>query len=257
MPIPGQPWESVRMDFSGLYPEVKGFNYILLVICQMTNMVHIIPTRTDVTAKQVAELYVKEIVRLHGIPESVVSDWDTKFTSQFWTELSRLLEQRLLMSLAYHPQTDGSSERVIQTMSQVLRALVLEYSTSWVDQLPLVEFAMNSAVHESTGYTPFKLNYGWLPRMIRGIGLESSRDSVCQFVENINNVLDKTFNKLLTQHTRQAIEADPDEEWVIHLIEDHRWSPDLKFLVRWELGDTSWEPLKVVDELEALDHYLN
>ena len=95
MPVPSQPWESVGMDFSGPYPEVKGFNYILLVICQMTNMVHIIPMRTDVMAKQVAELYVKEIVRLHGIPESVVSDWDTKFTSQFWTKLSHLLEQQL------------------------------------------------------------------------------------------------------------------------------------------------------------------
>ena len=137
------------MDFSGPYPEVKGFNYILLVICRMTNMVHIIPTRTDVTAKQVAELYVKEIVRLHGIPESVVSDRDTKFTSQFWTELSRLLEQRLLMSSAYHLQTDGSSERVIQTMSQVLRALVLEYGTSWVDQLPLVEFTNQRATRHS------------------------------------------------------------------------------------------------------------
>ena len=110
MPIPRKPWESIGMDFSGPYPEVKGFDYILLVICRMTSMVHVIPTRTDVTAKQVAELYVREIVRLHGIPESIVSDRDTKFTSQFWTELSRLLGQQLLMSSSYHPQTDGSSE---------------------------------------------------------------------------------------------------------------------------------------------------
>ncbi len=355
MPVPRRPWESVGMDFSGLYPEIGGYNYILLVICWMTGMVHIIPTRTDVTAKQVAELYVREIVRLHGIPESVVSDRDARFTSQFWTELSSLLGQRLLMSSSYHPQTDGSSERAIQTMSQVLRALVLDFGSSWVDQLPLVEFAMNSAVHESTGFAPFELNYGWLPRMIKGFGLDTARGGVRQFVENINDVLDRTYDKLLTQRTRQAIESnkhrregqafkegdlvllsskninlpkgqsrklfpkslgpykvlwanpktssykielppdlkarhihnvfhesvlrpyvvnddarfpkretrvhvdignDPDQEWVIRAIEDHRWAPGLKFLVRWELGDASWEPLKVVEELEALDHYL-
>ena len=110
MPIPGKPWESVGMDFSGPYPEVKGFNYVLLVICRMMCMVHIIPTCTDVTAKQVAELYVREIVRLHGILESIISDRDTKFTSQFWMELSCLLGQWLLMSSSHHLQTDGSSE---------------------------------------------------------------------------------------------------------------------------------------------------
>jgi hypothetical protein len=110
MPIPTRPWKSIGMDFLGPYPEIRGFNYILLVICHMMNMVHLIPTRTEATAKQIAELYVKEIVRLYGLPESIVSDRDTKFTSQFWTELSKLLGQRLLMSSSYHPQMDGSSE---------------------------------------------------------------------------------------------------------------------------------------------------
>jgi hypothetical protein len=93
MPIPTRPWKSIGMDFSGPYPKIKGFNYILLVICRMMNMVHLIPTRTEATAKQIVELYVKEIVRLHGLPESIVSDRDTKFTSQFWMELSKLLGQ--------------------------------------------------------------------------------------------------------------------------------------------------------------------
>ena len=120
MLFPSRPWESIGMDFVGPFVEVDNFNYILLVICRMTGMVHLIPTRTDVSAKQVAELYVKEIVRLHSIPESIMSDRDMKFTSQFWKELSRILGQHLLMSSSYHPQTDGSLERAIQTMSQIL-----------------------------------------------------------------------------------------------------------------------------------------
>jgi hypothetical protein len=127
MPIPAKPWKSIGMDFSGPYPEVRGYDYILVVICRMTNMVHLIPTRTDATARDIAELYVKEIVRLHGLPESIVSDRDAKFMSIFWMELSKMLGQRLLMSSSYHPQTDGSSERAIQTMSQAMRTLVDNY----------------------------------------------------------------------------------------------------------------------------------
>jgi hypothetical protein len=95
MPIPAKPWKSIGMDFSGPYPEVRGYDYILVVICQMTNMVHLIPTRMDAMARDIAELYIKEVVRLHGLPESIVSDRDAKFTSIFWTELSKMLGQWL------------------------------------------------------------------------------------------------------------------------------------------------------------------
>ena len=110
MPILSRPWESIGMDFTGLFVEAGGFNYILLVICRMTRMVHLIPTQTHATAKH----------RLHGILESIVLDRDSKFMSQFWNKLSKVLGQRLLMLTAYHPQTDGLSERAIQMMSQVL-----------------------------------------------------------------------------------------------------------------------------------------
>ena len=355
MPLPARPWESIGMDFAGPFVEVGGFDYVLLVICRMTGMVHLIPTWTDATARQIAALYVKEVVRLHGIPESIVSDRDTKFTSQFWNELSKILGQRLLMSTAYHPQTDGSSERAVQAMSQVLRSVINDCQTNWVEQLPLVEFAMNSADSESTGFAPFEANYGWMPRIIRGINFDSTRPGVRQFVHDITNVLDKTFDRLLVQRTRQAIKTnrhrregqsfkegdlvllsteninmpkgrarklcpkyigpykilkaepksstyklelspdlrarrihdtfhekllkpyvtndddkfpkretrvpydignDPEQEWVVDAIEDHKWSPRLMFKVRWALGDETWEPLHVVNELEALDRYL-
>ena len=162
-------------------------------------MVHLIPTCMDATAKDIVEIYVKEIMRLHSLPESIVSDRDAKFTSLFWTELSKLLGQQLLMSSSYHPQTDSSLERAIQTMSQAMHMLVDDYQSNWLNQLPLVEFAMNSAVSESTSYAPFELNYRWMPRLIRGLKFESLREGVKQFVENIRNVLNKTFDKLVTQ----------------------------------------------------------
>jgi transposase InsO family protein len=208
MLILSRPWESIGMDFTGPFVKVGGFNYILLIICRMTGMVHLIPTRTDATAKQVTMLYVKEVIRLHGIPESIVSDRESKFTSQFWNELSKVLGQRLLMSTAYHPQTDGSSERAIQTMSQVLQSVIDDCQSNWVEQLPLVEFTMNSASSEATGFAPFEVNYGWMPHIIRRVDFNMPRPGVKQFVQDIANMLDKTFDRLLTQRTRQATKAN-------------------------------------------------
>ena len=137
-----------------------------------------------------------------------MSDRDTKFNSMFWRELSNSLGQKLLMSTAYHPQTDGASERGIQTMSQILRAVVNNYQTNWVEQLPVVEFTMNSSVNLLTGHAPFEANYGWLPRLIQGMDYKPSREGVSQIIENIKDVLDKTHDKLVTQRVRQATQAN-------------------------------------------------
>jgi hypothetical protein len=99
--------------------------------------------------------------------------------------------------MAYHPQTDRLSEWVIQVMSQILQSVINDHQTNWVDQLPLVEFAMNSAKNESTGTMLFEVNYGWLPHIMRGVEFDSSRPGVKQFAENILSVIDKTFDQLL------------------------------------------------------------
>ena len=196
------------MDFTGPLVEVEGYHYILLVICRLTGMVHLVPTNTGVSARDVAKIYIKEIVRLHGIPESIVLDRDTKFKSEIWRELSSSLGQWLLMSTAYHLQTDGASERGIQSMPQILRVIVDDYQTNWVDQLPLVEFAMNSAISSSTGYAPFKSNYRWLPRLMQGFGIEPPHEGVAQVTENIKDILNRTYDKLLVQREKQTIQAN-------------------------------------------------
>ena len=112
------------------------------------------------------------------------------------------------MLSSYHPQMDGSLEWAIQTMSQAMCTLVDDYQSNWPDQLPLVEFTMNSAISESTSYAPFKLNYRWMPRLIGGLEFKSPQEGVKQFVENIRNILIKMFDKLVTQRTRQAVKAN-------------------------------------------------
>ena len=120
LPIPDRPWQSIGMDFMGPLPVSNGHDYLLVVIDCFTSEVHLIPTTTQVTAKEVAWLFLKEIVRLHGVPESIVSDRDVKFTSRFWKELHQLLGMKLLMSTAFNPQTDGATERANRSIAQVL-----------------------------------------------------------------------------------------------------------------------------------------
>ena len=120
LPVPDKPWQSIGMDFVGPLPLSQGHNFLLVVIDRFTSMVHLIPTKTTVTAREVTWLYMKEVVRLHGLPESLVSDRDSKFTSIFWKELHRLMGTKLLMSTAFHPQTDGQTERANCSVIQVL-----------------------------------------------------------------------------------------------------------------------------------------
>src|SRR5215813_9654699 len=120
-PIPTKPWDSIAMDFIGPFPEVRGKNYLWVIVCRLICMVHIVPVHTKVTAPELAAIYLWEIVRLHGLPSSIFSDRDPKFTSTWWKELHRLLGTKLLMSTAYHPQTDGQTERMNRTIGQLLR----------------------------------------------------------------------------------------------------------------------------------------
>ncbi|KAE9597601.1 putative nucleotidyltransferase, Ribonuclease H [Lupinus albus] len=110
--------------------------------------------------ERLAELYIREIVCLRGIPSSIISDRDPRFTSNFWTSLQSALGTKLKLSSAYHPQTDGQSERTIQSLEDLLRACVLEQSGSWDDMLPLIEFTYNNSFHSSIGMAPYEALYG-------------------------------------------------------------------------------------------------
>jgi hypothetical protein len=105
-------------------------------------------------------LYIKEVVRLHGVPKSIVSDRDSKFVLNFWTSLHSALGTNLDLSTAFHPQTDGQSERTIQTLEDLLRSCVLSWKDSWEDHLPLAEFAYNNSYQASIKMAPFEALYG-------------------------------------------------------------------------------------------------
>ncbi len=152
------------MDFiTSLPPTANGYDAILTVVDRRTKMTHFAPCRTTATAPEVAELYFATITRLHGLQKSIISDRDPKFTSKFWEELTKLWDTRLGRSTAYHPQTDGQTERAHRVIQEVLRSYVSERHTDWDKRLPAAEFALNNALSASTGESPFYLNYGYHP----------------------------------------------------------------------------------------------
>ena len=166
--VPSYPWESIGMDFVGPLPESGNrdglFDSITVIICLLTLMVHLIPSRTNYNASQLAELMFEHVYKLHGLPKNIISDRDVLFTSTFWRQLHRLIGTKLRLSSAYHPQSDGSTERANRTITQMLRQCIDPNQKDWVTKLPAIEYAINSARSESTGFAPFFLNFGRMPR---------------------------------------------------------------------------------------------
>ncbi|GKA61211.1 putative nucleotidyltransferase, ribonuclease H [Tanacetum coccineum] len=151
----------ISMDFvTGLPTTQKRHDAIWVVVDRLTKSAHFLPIRKNYGISKLAEIFQQEIVRLHGTPTSIVSDRDPKFTSHFWKGLQKAWGTRLKFSTAFHPQTDGQSERTIQTLEDMLRACALEWTGSWDEYLCLVEFAYNNSWHASIKATPFELLYG-------------------------------------------------------------------------------------------------
>jgi len=145
---------------SGLPRTQRGHDSIWVIVDRLTKSAHFLPVETTYKTSQYAELFISEIVKLHGVPVSIVSDRDPIFTSHFWKAFQKALGTRLKLSTSYHPQTDGQSERTIQTLEDMLRACILEDGGSWNSHLPLIEFSYNNSYHTSIGMAPYEALYG-------------------------------------------------------------------------------------------------
>jgi len=150
-----------RYGFCGWFTTYsKGRDAIWVVVDRLSKVAHFIPYHSTNSASDLAPIYMREIVRLHGVPKTIVSDRDAKFVSKFWESLQSALGTNVIRSTAFHPQTDGQSEHTIQTLEDMLRSCVLSWKGSWEEHLPLVEFAYNNSYHASIRCAPFDALYG-------------------------------------------------------------------------------------------------
>ncbi|GJU28883.1 putative reverse transcriptase domain-containing protein [Tanacetum coccineum] len=159
--IPTWKWERITMDFVTKLPKTSsGHDTIWVIVDRLTKSAHFIPTKATNSMETLTRLYIKEIVSRHGVPISIISDRDSHFTSRFWQSMQNALGTQLDMSTAYHPETDGQSERTIQTLEDMLRACVIDFGKGWERHLPLVEFSYNNSYHASIKAAPFEALYG-------------------------------------------------------------------------------------------------
>ena len=163
LPVAERPWESVTMDFISALPKSDGCGSIMVVVDRFSKYGTFIPATKDCKAEEAARLFLKHVVKYWGVPKSIISDRDPRFTGKFWRELFRLLGTNLHFSTSFHPQTDGQTERVNHLLEIYLRHFVSANQTDWARLLDVAQFSYNLQRNESTQKSPFELVMGQQP----------------------------------------------------------------------------------------------
>jgi hypothetical protein len=161
LPIPEWKWDVVTIDFiTGLPGTGKQHDSIMVVVDKITKAIHFIPLKTTHKATNVTNIFMREGARLHGIPKTILSDRDPKFTSNFWKGLFKGFKTNMNFSTTYHPESDGQTKRVNQVIEDILRMYVMDKPSKWEDHLHLVEFTYNNEYQASLKMSPFEALYG-------------------------------------------------------------------------------------------------
>ena len=183
LPVSTEPWHTVTMNFITDLPlsstyESMMWDLILVIVNKLTKMAHYIPVQKMMLVADFIEVFIRDIIRHHGVPEVLITDRDKLFTSEQWTSFCFHMRCRRNLSTAFHPQTNGQTERQNQSLEAYLRIFVDEQQENWAKLLPCAEFSYNNFIHVATGMTPFQLNLGWDPQM--GLSRPSIRHSCGQ-----------------------------------------------------------------------------
>ncbi|KAJ9520225.1 hypothetical protein QJQ45_030181, partial [Haematococcus lacustris] len=222
LPIPERPWDSVSMDLIVKLPASGPNKYdsILVFVDRLTKMVHLVKTWESMTATQYAKLFLEHVFRLHGMPRSVVSDRGPQFHNKFWAEVTKLLQVQVNLSSAYHPETDGQTERVNRVVEEMLRHFIRPDQRDWAEYLPLVEFAINNAWQESVRSTPFYLNYGYHPRLAELLDLPQKVPQAHDFVKGMKTAVEQARQCLARAQKRMKSYQDNKRREALYLPGD-------------------------------------
>jgi hypothetical protein len=262
--IPTWKWDGISMDFIvGLLRTQKGHDSIWVIVDQLTKVAHFLPVRTDYRVSRLAELYVDNILKLHGAPRSIVSDRGPQFTTQFWKSLHASMGTKLNYSTAFHPQTEGQTEIVNQVLEDLLRACVLTYGSDWEKSLSYAEFSYNNDYQSSLKMAPFEALYGRkcrTPLMWSEVG-ERTFFGPATIVEAEENVA-KVRENLKIAQSRQKSYADPKRRDVSFEVGDHVYlkvSPlrgTKRFHIRGKLSPRYVGPYPIVSRVGKVAYRL-
>jgi hypothetical protein len=248
--IPTWKWDDISMDFIvGLPRTQRGNDSIWVIVDRLTKVAHFLPVKTSYRVSRLAELYVDHILKLHGAPRSIVSDRGPQFTAQFWKSLHASMGTKLNYSTAFHPQTDGQTERVNQVLQDLLRACVLTYGSDWEKSLSYAEFSYNNDYQASLKMAPFEALYGRkcrTPLMWSEVGGRTFFGPAA-IVEAEEHVA-KVRENLKIAQSRQKSYADPKRRDVSFEVGDHVYlkvSPlrgTKRFHIRGKLSPSTLAP---------------
>ena len=212
LPVPAQIWEDISLDFITGLPRSKGYEAVLVVVDRLSKYSHFIPLKHPYTARTVVELFIREVVRLHGVPSSVISDRDSLFMSVFLKEFFRLQGTVLKMSTSYHPQMDGQTEVTNRCLETYLRCFIGDKPRSWVQWLSWAEYWFNTTYHASIDITPFEAVYGRKPpALVRSVPGEIRVAAMFKDLQDRDEIL-----RQLKIHLERA------RERMKHQVDKHR-----------------------------------
>ncbi|MCH84611.1 hypothetical protein A2U01_0005443, partial [Trifolium medium] len=259
LPIPDQIWEDLSMDFITGLPKSKGYEAILVVVDRLSKYCHFIPLKHPYTAKMIAEVFVREVVRLHGIPLSIVSDRDPIFISNFWKELFKLQGTHLKMSSAYHPESDGQTEVVNRCLETYLRCFIGDQPKTWMHWMAWAEYWFNTSYHATTEKTPFEIVYGRKPPVLtRWVQGETRVEAVQKELIDRDEALRQLRAHLLRAQERMKQQADKRSdksfeigEWVFVKLRAHR-QQSVVSRINAKLAARYYGPYPVVERIGAV-----
>ncbi|GJQ97209.1 putative reverse transcriptase domain-containing protein [Tanacetum coccineum] len=254
--VPLQPWVDISMDFVlGLPRTQRGNDSIFVVVDRFSKMVHFIPCKKTTDAVNVAQLFFRDVYRLHGLPSSIVSDRDTRFLSHFWRSLWKMVNTQLNFSSAYHPQTDGQTEVVNRSLGNLLRCLVGDHVKAWDQKLCQAEFAHNHAVNRSTGFSPFQVVYSAQPRgpldLMTPRVSSSVPKKVQDFVAGLHDVHKAVHENLVRANSKYKQDADHKRRHVDFEEGDFVWAVLTKD--RFPVGEYNKLSAKKIGPLEIVE----
>src|SRR5207302_8162920 len=197
------------MDFiTQLSPTKKGHDAIFVVVDKLSKTIKAIPTKTTVTAPEVADLFFLHIFRHFGLPSTIISDRDSRFTGKFWQTLWAKLGMKLVISTTFHPQTDEQTERANQVLEQVLRNYTTYEQDNWDELLPFAEFAYNNSVNMSTEFSSFKILFDQDVNTWSTIIHTTNNPDATTKTNNISDIIEKVKDNLEKARTTQTIQYD-------------------------------------------------
>ena len=224
LPPPKRPWADISRDFiTGLPKTSNGFDAIAVDVCRLTKCAVFTPSKATDTAREAARRFFASVVRRFGLPESIVSDRDPKFTSKFWRALMTLTGTRLRLSTADHPRTDGQTEVTNRTLEEMLRHVVREDQGNWDECLPLCEFAYNNSVSTTTKMTPFEALYGFAPHTPLSLCVKRTCPRVpaaTDFASDMRNRHQLVRDRILQAQARQEAFANRKRREVTFAVGD-------------------------------------